>query len=117
VTATAATRERARRGARAGRAGAAVRSRWFLLPFASGILVLVVIPALLTGYYAFTDFTGLADPRLNGLNNVRRLLADPFFFAALRASTIHLAIAVPLRLAAATVLGLLLAAPRRGGRL
>lgn len=93
------------------------RARWFLLPFASGILVLVLIPALLTGYYAFTDFTGISDPRLNGLNNLRRMLADPFFAAALRASAIHVGIAVPLRLLAATALGLLLAAPRRGGRL
>jgi multiple sugar transport system permease protein len=93
------------------------RSGWrFLLPYALGTVALVLVPALLTFWYAFTDHTGLATPRFNGLANLRRLTADPFFAASLRASLIHVAIAVPLRLLAATGLGLLLSAPRRGGR-
>ena len=93
------------------------RSGWrFLAPYLVGTFVLVLIPALLTFGYAFTDHTGLATPRFNGLTNLRRLTADPLFAASLRASLIHVALAVPLRLLAATALGLLLAAPRRGGR-
>ncbi|HVM18928.1 MAG TPA: sugar ABC transporter permease [Egibacteraceae bacterium] len=93
------------------------RSAWrFLAPYATGTLLLVVVPAALTFGYAFTDHTGLATPRFNGLANLRRLTADPLFFASLRASLIHVALAVPLRLLVATGLGLLLAAPRRGGR-
>ena len=88
----------------------------FLAPYAIGTLLLVVVPALLTFGYAFTNHSGLAPPQFNGTANLRTLLADPFFFAALRASAIHVAIAVPLRLLIATVLGLLLAAPRPGGR-
>jgi multiple sugar transport system permease protein len=88
----------------------------FLLPYAIGTAALVIIPLLLTVGYAFTDHTGLSTPRFNGLANLRRMTADPFFFASLRASLIHVAIAVPLRLLAATSLGLLLSAPRRGGR-
>ena len=88
----------------------------FLLPYALGTLALVLLPAGLTFAYAFTDHTGLATPRFNGLTNARRLMADPLFAASLRASLIHVALAVPLRLLAATVLGLLLSAPRRGGR-
>jgi len=89
----------------------------FLAPFASGVLLLVLLPAALTAGYAFTNYTGLGAVRFNGFGNVRRLLADPFFADSLRASAIHVALAVPLRLLAATSLGLLLAAPRPGGRL
>jgi len=88
----------------------------FLLPYAVGSLALVVIPAALTFGYAFTDYTGLGEPRFNGWDNLRRLFNDPFFFASLRASALHVAIAVPLRLLVAVSLALLLAAPRRGGR-
>lgn len=94
-----------------------MRSGWrFLSPFAVGVVILVLLPAALTGYYAFTNATGLNDPSLNGLANLRRMMSDPFLPDAIRASAIHVGLAVPLRLAAATGLGLLLAAPRRGGR-
>jgi multiple sugar transport system permease protein len=88
----------------------------FLAPYLVGIVLLMAIPALLTFGYAFTNHTGLSTPSFNGLANVRRMLADPFLAASLRASLIHVAIAVPLRLLIATSLGLLLAAPRPGGR-
>ena len=88
----------------------------FLTPYLIGTLVLVAVPAALTFWYAFTDHTGLAQPRFNGLANLRKMSGDPLFFASLRASLIHVAIAVPLRLLVATGLGLLLSAPRRGGR-
>ena len=71
---------------------------------------------MLTFRYAFTDFTGLGQGAFTGLANLRRLLDDPFFDASVRASVIHVMIAVPLRLLLATGLALLLAAPRRGGR-
>lgn len=89
----------------------------FLAPYALGVLLLVAVPALLNFGYAFTDHTGLTpDPQFTGLANVRRLLADPFFLSALNASLFHVAFAVPLRLVVAVGLGLLLAAPRPGGR-
>jgi multiple sugar transport system permease protein len=93
------------------------RSAWaFLLPYALGTLVLVLVPAVLTFRYAFTDFTGLGGGEFTGLDNLRRLVDDPFFAASLRASAFHVAMAVPLRLVTAVGVGLLLAAPRRGGR-
>jgi multiple sugar transport system permease protein len=94
-------------------------SGWaFLLPYAAGILVLVAIPLALNIVYAFTDHTGLTrDPQFAGLANVRRLLSDGFFLDSLEASLVHVAVSVPLRLLAAVGLGLLLAAPRPGGRL
>jgi multiple sugar transport system permease protein len=95
----------------------ATRSAWFfLLPYAAGTLVLVLLPAVLTLRYAFTDFTGLGGGSWTGLDNLRRLVGDPSFAASLRASAFHVAMAVPLRLFAAVGVALVLAAPRRGGR-
>jgi multiple sugar transport system permease protein len=94
------------------------RAPWaFLAPYLVGVLVLIAAPALLNFGYAFTNHTGLTpDPQFNGLANVRRLLADPFLVRSLQASLFHVALAVPLRLVIAVGLGLLLAAPRPGGR-
>ena len=88
----------------------------YLIPFALGVTALVLVPAALNGYYAFTDYSGFAPPRPNGLGNLRRALADPFLRDALEASLLHVALAVPVRLLVAAGLGLLLAAPRPGGR-
>jgi multiple sugar transport system permease protein len=88
----------------------------FLLPYILGTTLLVAIPALLTVGYAFTNDTAVTSPQFTGLQNLRRMRDDPLFAASLRASLIHVGLAVPLRLLAATTLGLLLAAPRRGGR-
>jgi len=88
----------------------------FLAPYLIGTFALVLLPALLTFRYAFTDFTGLGQGGFTGLANFRRLYDDPFFHASLRASAIHVMIAVPLRLGLAVGFALLLAAPRRGGR-
>lgn len=89
----------------------------FLAPYAVAVGLLIVLPALLNVGYAFTDHTGLTrDPRFVGLANVRRLLADGFLLDSVQASLVHVALAVPVRLAAAVGLALLLAAPRPGGR-
>ena len=90
---------------------------WFLAPYLGGAAVLVLLPLLLTSGYAFTDHTGLGEPRFNGLDNARRLGDDPLVLTSLRASLLYVAAAVPLRLLIATALGLLLAAPRRAGGL
>lgn len=94
------------------------RAGWvLLLPFVLGAALLVVVPAALTAGLALTDATGLSSPRFTGSDNLRRLADDPGLRRSLQASAVFLAIAVPLRLVVATGLGLLLAAPRRGGGL
>ncbi len=98
-------------------------SRWtpgaplLLVPFAVGVIVLLVVPALMTFAFAFTNDTGLGPADFTGLGNLRRALADPRVGHALRASLVYAAIAVPLRLVIAIGFGLALAAPRRGNRL
>jgi multiple sugar transport system permease protein len=90
---------------------------WFLAPFAAGAALLVVLPALLTVGLALTDASGLSTPQFTGLDNLRRLGEDPLLPLSLQASAVYLAAAVPLRLLVATAIGLLLAAPRKGGAL
>lgn len=87
----------------------------FVAPFAVAAALLVALPALLTAGLALTDATGLGPARYTGLDQLRRLREDPLLPLSLQASAVYLAAAVPLRLLAATALGLLLAAPRRGG--
>ncbi|SDU77528.1 carbohydrate ABC transporter permease [Jiangella alkaliphila] len=101
---------------RVGRGGSL--SGWaFLAPYAVAVVLLIAVPALLNVGYAFTDHTGLTrDPQFTGLDNVRRLAEDGFLADSLEASLFHVALSVPLRLIAAVGLGLLLAAPRPGGR-
>ncbi|HEX5598623.1 MAG TPA: sugar ABC transporter permease [Micromonosporaceae bacterium] len=99
-----------------GRSGS--RTAWaFLAPYGVAVVLLIALPALLNVGYAFTDHTGLTrDPQFIGLENVRRLLSDEFFLDSLSASLFHVTLAVPVRVLAAVGLGLLLAAPRPGGR-
>lgn len=90
---------------------------WLLLaPFLTGAVLLLVVPAAMNLGYAFTDHTGFGTPSFTGLTNLRRLLDDPFFLASLRASLLFAVMAVPLRMLAATVLGIALAHPRPGAR-
>ncbi|WP_431729589.1 carbohydrate ABC transporter permease [Verrucosispora sp. TAA-831] len=99
------------------RARAPVTGWVFLAPYAVAVLLLIAVPVLLNVGYAFTDHTGLTrDPQFVGLANVRRLLDDRFLLDSLEASLVHVTLAVPVRFVAAVGLGLLLAAPRVGGR-
>ncbi len=90
---------------------------WLLLaPFLTGVALLLVVPAAVNLGYAFTDHTGFGTPSFTGLANLRRLVSDPLLRASLQASLLFAVMAVPLRMLAATVMGIALARPRRGAR-
>jgi multiple sugar transport system permease protein len=78
--------------------------------------VLVVVPLLMTVVMAFTEYNALESPRWTGGSNFTRMFSDPLFRTALWNSLIFVAIAVPLRLLAATAASLLFAQRRRGAR-
>jgi len=82
------------------------------VPYVAGILLLVAVPSLGAVALAFTDFSGVSAPVFTGLDNFRRLLGDEGFWRALGNSGVYVVIAVPLRLAIAVSLALLL--NRRG---
>jgi multiple sugar transport system permease protein len=81
-------------------------------PFVAGALLLVALPALVTFAVSLTDWDLINRPRFAGLDNFGDLLDDGILHRALLNSALFLAIAVPLRLAAATGMALLL--HRRG---
>jgi multiple sugar transport system permease protein len=90
-------------------------SLYFLLaPYLVGVSVLVALPVALSFGLAFTAYDGLAAPTWQGLANFRALLRDPLFEIAARNSLAFVALTVPLRVAIALGLALLLNRPRRG---
>jgi multiple sugar transport system permease protein len=85
-------------------------------PFLVGMVVLVVAPAAGSLAVAFFDYSPLraGDFKWDGLGQFEQLGADPLFWTALGNSLIYTAGSVPLRLAGALGLALLLERRRRG---
>lgn len=83
-------------------------------PLLVATALLVLGPALVTLAFAFTDYDALSTPGFVGLDNFRRIGADPLFWTALQNSTLIAAIGVPLRITIALALALLLMPQRRG---
>lgn len=79
-----------------------------LLPFLIGSLLLVVVPVLVSSYYAFTRYDGLGPAEFVGLDVYRDLLTYPELYDSLRATAWIAGLAVPLRLLGALALALLL---------
>lgn len=89
------------------------RSLWLLLaPFAVGSVVLVLGPALVSGYFALVEYDSLSPPTYRGLSVIRDLLTYPEFRDAVKATLLIAGLAIPLRLLAALALSLFL--HRRG---
>jgi len=84
-----------------------------LLPSAAAIGLLLVWPAIQLVVYSFQDYglpqvTGAAPTSWTGFANFRLVLSDPEFWSSLRISVLFALAAVPLTLAAGTLVGLLL---------
>jgi len=79
-----------------------------LAPYVLGLTVLVLLPALVTFALALTEYDLVRAPRFVGFDNFRELASDDVFRVAVTNSLVFAVIAVPLRLAAALGLALLL---------
>lgn len=79
-----------------------------LVPYAIGVVGLVLAPFAVSVAMAFTDYDLLSPPQWIGLANFAGLAADPIFRAALVNSLVFAAVAVPLRVLLALGLALLL---------
>jgi multiple sugar transport system permease protein len=77
-------------------------------PYAVGLVALVLAPFLVTLAMSFADYNLVESPSWIGVQNFVDLAGDPVFRIALINSLIFAAIAVPLRLAIAVGLALLL---------
>jgi multiple sugar transport system permease protein len=91
------------------------RMLWLMAaPFLTGVALLVVGPALVTLVSSLSEWDLVNAPRWIGLGNFRELFSDDLFRIALENSLWHVAIAVPLSVAAALGLALLLQKPAFG---
>ena len=83
-------------------------------PYLAGLALLVALPALAAIVLAFTEFSGISPPEFVGLDNFSRLVGDKAFWRALGNSGIYALISIPVRVAAAAGLALLLYRRGRG---
>jgi multiple sugar transport system permease protein len=85
----------------------------FLSPYLLGALILILLPAGLSFFIAFTQYNGMSNPVFTGWGNFQALRYEPLFKIALVNSLLFIAQAVPLRILGALVLALLYNRPRR----
>ncbi|QQR38839.1 carbohydrate ABC transporter permease [Devosia rhizoryzae] len=87
----------------------------FLLPWFIGFFGLTIGPIITSFYLSFTHFDLLTDPRWAGLDNyVRMFTNDPKFAASMRVTFFFVIFSVPLKLAFALGVALLLNRGMRG---
>ncbi len=93
------------------------RHAWmFLAPWAIGFVFLLAGPALVSALLSLSEWSPVQDldqARWMGLDQYRRLAADPTFHASLRVTLYYALLAVPLQLAVALGLAMLLQRPAR----
>nr|WP_245284475.1 sugar ABC transporter permease [Bradyrhizobium sp. WSM2254] len=87
----------------------------FLAPWLIGFFALTLGPALVSLYLSFTDYDLLSNPRWVGAANyVRIATSDPKFSAAMHVTFLYVALAVPLKLAFALLVAMILNRGLRG---
>lgn len=87
----------------------------FLLPWIAGILVLTLGPMLASLYFSLTSFELFGSPHFVGLANYERMFfQDPRFLQALEVTVAYVLLSVPLKLAFALAIALLLNRQLRG---
>lgn len=101
-----------------GRARRRARNRagyLFITPWLVGFFGLTLLPMAASLYFAFTDYDLLSAPRWVGLANFRRMfLEDPRYLRSVTVTLSYVLVAVPLRLAFALAVAMLLNTRRRG---
>ncbi|MFC4626654.1 carbohydrate ABC transporter permease [Promicromonospora alba] len=86
----------------------------FLLPWFLGLLLIVAGPLLASLYLSFTDYDLFSDPVFAGLENYRKLFEDPRLAQSLAVTFTYVFVSVPLQLAAALGLAMVLDKGVRG---
>jgi multiple sugar transport system permease protein len=86
----------------------------FLLPWFAGLLFITAGPVVASLVLGFTDYNLIQRPTFNGLDNFSRMLTDDRLHHALRVTFIYVGVSVPLQLACALGLALLLDRGLRG---
>jgi multiple sugar transport system permease protein len=86
-----------------------------IAPWLIGFVVLTFIPMLSTVYYSFTQWTIMEPPIWIGLRNyIRMFTADPLFYLAIKATSLYVAMSLPIIIVFGVLLSLLLNMKIRG---
>ncbi|MBM7807914.1 multiple sugar transport system permease protein [Geodermatophilus bullaregiensis] len=86
----------------------------FLAPWFTGLALITAGPILASAYLAFTDYSLIGSPEWTGLENFQRMLDDPRFYQSLKVTFIYVGVSVPLQLAFALFLAMILDRGLRG---
>lgn len=87
---------------------------FFMAPWFIGLFLITIGPMVASLYLSFTDYSLLQPPSWIGLDNYARMLEDPRLHNSLRVTFTYVFVSVPLQLAAALGLALLLDRGLRG---
>ncbi len=114
-------RNRSATGSNGGLAGAGVRSRQenrigflFLTPWLLGLVLITVGPLLASLYLAFTDYDLIQPPEWIGFDNITRMFGDARLANSLQVTFTYVLVSIPLQLAFALGVALLLDRGMRG---
>jgi multiple sugar transport system permease protein len=86
----------------------------FLAPWLVGLLFITVGPMVASAYLSFTEYSLLDPPRFIGLDNYAEMLHDPQLHNSLKVTFTYVLVSVPLQLAVALGLAILLDRGLRG---
>lgn len=86
----------------------------FMLPWLIGLAVITIGPMLASLYLAFTNYNLLQPPDFTGLANIQRMIGDDSLHHSLGVTLLYVCVSVPLQLAVALLLALMLDKGLRG---
>lgn len=91
------------------------RTFWlFISPWIAGFLLLTAMPMAYALWMSFTNYDGITPPRVTGLANYARALADPQMYRSLLQTILLMMVVVPLTTALGLALAVACNQPLRG---
>lgn len=84
---------------------------WFhvlVAPWLLGFLIFTLFPTVASLYLSFTNYNAIRTPNWTGLANFQSLFGDRVFWQSLKVTLVYAVVAVPLQLATALLLAMLL---------
>ena len=93
--------------------------RWgylFIAPLTLGVLMFVLVPLFYSLFVAFSEYDLINPPKFTGLENIKILLNDQYFFKSLLRSFINL-ISVPIAITIGLFTSVMLSKIRLGSSL
>ena len=86
----------------------------FVLPWIIGFFLFSLYPIFMSGYYSFTDFSAIKDPKWVGIDNYKDLFLDPLFYRSMINTLIYVAFSVVLCIFMALIIASMLNGKWRG---